>query len=127
MYTIGLAGGEEVKQWQEEEFQRKLRGEYEAAQRRIGEVVSTIFVSRCSYIPSGELISYLAGHGIAGSSSSLVLHPNRQSTKNDPSRLLELAIEPIHLAHSEIQHHTLMAQPLCRIRTRRRDSAEHAA
>jgi hypothetical protein len=41
MYPTGLAGGEEVKQWQEEEFQRKLRGEYEAAQRRIGEVVST--------------------------------------------------------------------------------------
>ncbi|KAJ9113502.1 hypothetical protein QFC20_001853 [Naganishia adeliensis] len=33
-------GGEELKQWQEEEFQRKLRGEYEAAQRRIGEVVT---------------------------------------------------------------------------------------
>lgn len=34
-------GGEDVRQWQEEEMQRKLRGEYEAAQRRIGEVVTT--------------------------------------------------------------------------------------
>ncbi|WRT64839.1 uncharacterized protein IL334_001775 [Kwoniella shivajii] len=31
---------EKLKQWQEEEFQRRLRGEYEQAQRRVGEVVS---------------------------------------------------------------------------------------
>lgn len=35
----GATGTEDTQQWQEEEFQRKLRGEYEAAQRRIGEVV----------------------------------------------------------------------------------------
>ncbi|KAG7548988.1 hypothetical protein FFLO_03101 [Filobasidium floriforme] len=33
--------GEEVRQWQEEEFQRKLRGEYEEMQRRLHEVVET--------------------------------------------------------------------------------------
>ncbi|WVF69952.1 hypothetical protein IAT40_004737 [Kwoniella sp. CBS 6097] len=31
---------ERIKQWQEEEFQRRLRGEYEQAQRRVGDVVS---------------------------------------------------------------------------------------
>ncbi|KAK4683700.1 hypothetical protein P7C73_g6533, partial [Tremellales sp. Uapishka_1] len=30
---------EKVRQWQEEEFQRRLRGEYEQAQQRVGEVV----------------------------------------------------------------------------------------
>jgi hypothetical protein len=39
-----LQGGEDVQQWQEEEFQRKLRGEYEAAQRSISDVVSSIAV-----------------------------------------------------------------------------------
>ncbi|WVQ81608.1 hypothetical protein IAT38_003732 [Cryptococcus sp. DSM 104549] len=32
---------EKIRQWQEEEFQRRLRGEYEQAQRRVGEVVSS--------------------------------------------------------------------------------------
>ncbi|WVR04592.1 hypothetical protein IAU60_001600 [Kwoniella sp. DSM 27419] len=31
---------ERVQKWQEEEFQRRLRGEYEQAQRRVGDVVS---------------------------------------------------------------------------------------
>ncbi|WVQ97995.1 hypothetical protein IAU59_005115 [Kwoniella sp. CBS 9459] len=31
---------EKIRQWQEEEFQRRLRGEYEQAQRRVGDVVS---------------------------------------------------------------------------------------
>ncbi|UOH82126.1 hypothetical protein LQV05_004817 [Cryptococcus neoformans] len=32
---------EKLRQWQEEEFQRRLRGEYEQAQRRVGEVVTS--------------------------------------------------------------------------------------
>ncbi|OCF37405.1 mitochondrial protein [Kwoniella heveanensis BCC8398] len=31
---------EKIRQWQEEEFQRRLRGEYEQAQRRVSDVVS---------------------------------------------------------------------------------------
>ncbi|TYJ58282.1 hypothetical protein B9479_001108 [Cryptococcus floricola] len=31
---------EKIKQWQEEEFHRRLRGEYEQAQRRVGDVVT---------------------------------------------------------------------------------------
>ncbi|WWD21438.1 hypothetical protein CI109_105923 [Kwoniella shandongensis] len=32
---------EKIRQWQEEEFQRRLRGEYEQAQRRVGDVVTS--------------------------------------------------------------------------------------
>jgi len=34
--------GEEVRQWQEEQFQKKLRGEYEEMQKRLHEVVGQV-------------------------------------------------------------------------------------
>lgn len=43
---------EKVQQWQEEEFQRRLRGGYEAAQQRLGQVVSMIRRSLSSLIIS---------------------------------------------------------------------------
>jgi hypothetical protein len=37
--------GDEVRRWQEEEFQRKLRGEYEEMQKRLHEVVCHAWTS----------------------------------------------------------------------------------
>jgi hypothetical protein len=82
--VTSYVGGEELRQWQEEEFQRKLRGEYEAAQRRIGEIVS-----RLSFGSHTSRLITTTGHRVAGPPSPLVLDPDRQSSKNDTIELLE--------------------------------------
>lgn len=119
-------GGEELRQWQEEEFQRKLRGEYEAAQRRIGEVVSRSYPL---LLQSWSNRSYntCSGNGIPGSPAPSLFHPYRQPPKNHPIQLPLLAPQPVHLAHPAILHHALVAQSLRLVWSRGCNASENAA